>query len=197
MRGLASRSRRGPWSRSRRRPASRVGPPQRPHPPFLLGCLTVLASLSAVACVDRPELTLPTAEEVEAYYEYESDLEAEIVGNVAVITVEQSAMQIRRGGRLWAMVGPYIFLFTEETRQLLEDYPGLAGVRVSTRVGSAQIATALLAREDMPDILWRRSLNIAGKARRDGTHRMTLLEDLVEWGESHTEYEYNERFTRR
>jgi hypothetical protein len=140
---------------------------------------------------------MPTAAEVESYYEYEDDLEAEIVGNVAVITVEQSAMQIRRGGRLWAKVGPYIFLFTEETRQLFEDFPGLAGVRVNTRVGDAQVATALLAREDMPDILWRRSLNIAGKARRDGTRQMTLLEDLVEWGESHTEYEYNERFTRR
>ncbi|NNL30422.1 MAG: hypothetical protein HKO77_05335, partial [Gemmatimonadetes bacterium] len=79
----------------------------------------------------------------------------------------------------------------------LEDFPGLAGVRVTTRVGTAQVATALLAREDMPDILWRRSLNIAGKARRDGTQQMTLLEDLVDWGESHTEFEYNPRFTRR
>lgn len=162
-----------------------------------LGCLTVLMALSAAACTDRTDLPMPTAEEVEGYYDYENDLDAEIVGNVAVITVEQSAMQIRRGGRLWAMVGPYIFLFTEETRRLFEDFPGLAGVRVNTRVGSAQVATALLAREDMPEILWRRSLNIAGKARRDGTQRMTLLEDLVEWGESHTEYEYNERFMRR
>lgn len=191
---------REPAFRGRKGPASpdRSGVPRRlARRPLLFGSLTVIASLSAAACADRPEPTLPTAEEVEAYYEYESDLEAEIVGNVAVITVEQSAMQLRRGGRLWAMVGPYIFLFTEETRQLFEDHPGLAGVRVNTRVGSARVATALLAREDMPDILWRRSLNIAGKARRDGTHRMTLLEDLVEWGESHTEYEYNERFTRR
>lgn len=153
--------------------------------------------MAATGCVDRPELIMPTAEEVETYYEYAQGLEAELVGNVAVLTVEQSARQLRDGGRLWARVGPYIFLFTDETRQLLEDFPGLAGVRVTTRVGTAQVATALLAREDMPDILWRRSLNIAGKARRDGTQQMTLLEDLVDWGESHTEFEYNPRFTRR
>lgn len=157
----------------------------------------LLVPFFVVACVDRPELTLPSAEEVETYYQYADGLEAEVLGNVAVLTVEQSARQLRDGGRLWAKVGPYIFLFTEETRQLLEDFPGLAGVRVNTRVGDAEVATALLAREDMPDILWRRSLNIAGKARRDGTGRMTLLEDLVDWGESHTEYQYNERFTRR
>ena len=153
--------------------------------------------LTAAACVDRPDPTLPTDEAVEAYYEYASGLEAEVRGNVAVLTVQQSADQLRRGGRLWAMVGPYIFLFTEETRQLLEDYPGLAGVRVETRVGSTQVASALLLRTELPDILWRRALNIAGKARRDGSERMTLLEDLVQWGESHTEYTYNERFTRR
>lgn len=157
--------------------------------------LVLLAGLAG--CGDPSALPLPTAEEVESYYEYDADLEAEISGNVAVITVEQSADQLRRGGRLWAMVGPYIFLFTEETRQLLEDHPGLGGVRVNTRVGEVRVATALLARDEMPDILWRRSLNIAGKARRDGSRRMTLLEDLVEWGEAHTDYEYDERFIRR
>lgn len=151
----------------------------------------------ALACGGAGDPRLPTAEEVESYYEYASDLEAEIVGNVAVITVEQSAEQLRRGGRLWAKVGPYIFLFTEETRRLFEDFPGLAGVRVVTRVGSAEVANVLLAHEELSDVLWRRSLNIAGKARRWGTEQMTLLEDLVEWGEAHTEYTYNERFTRR
>ena len=40
-------------------------------------------------------------------------------------------------------------------------------------------------------------MNIAGHARRDGTDRVTLLEDLVRWGEHHTTFEYNERYTRR
>ena len=56
---------------------------------------------------------------------------------------------------------------------------------------------ALLLRGELSDLLWRRSMNIAGRARRDGTNRMTLLEDLVRWGEDHTTYEYNERYIRR
>lgn len=163
----------------------------------LRSATAVAVALGAVACRGSEELPLPTAEQVESYYEYESALDAEVAGNVAVIEVEQSAQQLRRGGRLWAMVGPYIFLFTEETRRLFEDFPGLAGVRVITHVGGAEVANALLTRDELPDILWRRSLNIAGKARRDGTERPTLLENLVEWGEAHTDYTYNERYTRR
>jgi stage III sporulation protein SpoIIIAA len=90
-----------------------------------------------------------------------------------------------------------VFVFSEETHQLFLDYPGLAGVRVVTSVGGAQVASALLERETLSDVLWRRSLNIAGKARRDGTERVTLLQDLVRWGEDRTEYEYNPRYTRR
>jgi hypothetical protein len=59
------------------------------------------------------------------------------------------------------------------------------------------VATALLARGELTDVLWRRSLNIAGQARRDGTERITLLENLIDWGEDHSEFEYNERYTQR
>jgi hypothetical protein len=142
-------------------------------------------------------VTLPDAGQVATYYDYEAGLETRVVGNVAVITVTQSAQQLRRGGSLWAKVGPYVFLFTEETRQLFEAFPGLAGVRVITTVGTAEVANALLLREELSGVLWRRSLNIAGLARRDGTTQVTLLEDLVEWGETHTEFEYNTRYTRR
>jgi hypothetical protein len=158
----------------------------------------LLIGLGIVAgCEPASQAGLPTAEEVVASYDYGRSLEAEIVGNVAVITVEQSAQQLRNGGTLWAKVGPYIFLFSEETRQLFMDHDGLAGVRVITRVGDAEVANAMLPREELSDVLWRRSLNIAGQARRDGTNRMTLLEDLVDWGEDHTEFSYNERYTRR
>ena len=134
---------------------------------------------------------------MEAYYDYGGSLEAEIVGNVAVVSVTQSAQQIRRGGKLWAKVGPYIFLFSEETQRLFADHSGLAAVRVVTRVGDSEVANAILSREELSDVLWRRALNISGRARRDGTSQMTLLEDLVAWGEDHTEFQYNERFTRR
>jgi len=117
---------------------------------------------------------------------------------VAMVVVRQSADQLRRGGTLWARVGPYIYLFSEETRGLFRDYTGLAGVRVVTRVsGGTTVGNALLKRDELTDVLWRRSLNISGLARRDGTERITLLEDLIFWGEDHTEFEYNERYARR
>lgn len=158
--------------------------------------IALALTLVAVACARPRDLTLPTAEDVESYYESDVTLEAKINGNVAEIRVEQPAGQLRRGGTLWAKVGPYIYLFSDETRQLFEDYPGLAAVRVITRTAAgAEIANALLAREELSDILWRRSLNISGRARRDGTDHPGLLDDLIRWGEQHTEHEYNRRYT--
>jgi len=147
-------------------------------------------------CQDPAELAVPSGAEVTEYYKYEGRLSAEVTGNVATVSVSQDPQLLRRGGSLWAKVGPYVFVFSDETHQLFLDYPGLAGVRVVTTVGGAQVASALLARETLSDVLWRRSLNIAGKARRDGTERVTLLQDLVRWGEDRTEYEYNPRYTR-
>ena len=156
----------------------------------------VLALVGLAACEEPADLTLPTVDQAEAYYTYDRDFTAEINGNVVTLTFSQSADQLRRGGSLWAKVGPYIFLFTEETYQMIQDYPGIAGVRVVTKAGNAEVANVLLARETLSDVLWRRSLNIAGQARRDGSERMTLLTDLVRWGERHTEYEYSPRYVR-
>lgn len=157
----------------------------------------IVCALLSGACAPTADGTLPTADDVVAAYEYSGDVSAEITGNVAVLTVAQDPQQLRRGGSLWAKVGPYVFLFSVETRQLFIEYSGLAAVRVITRVGDAEVANAILTADELSDVLWRRSLNIAGQARRDGTNRMTLLEDLVEWGESHTEFSYNERYTNR
>lgn len=159
-----------------------------------LMALTVLA-----ACEEPLDLPLPTTEEIESFYEYGGDLQAEVTGNVAVITVVQSSSQLRRGGILWAKVGPYIFLFTSETQTLLEAYPGLAGIRVETRVRNGPVvASVLMARDAMTVVQWRRALNIAGRARRDGSTSLTLLENLVRWGEDHAnEFEYNPRYTAR
>ncbi len=158
--------------------------------------LALVLALATAGCAKAPELALPTSEEIESHYSSDTALEAEINGNVAEISVQQAAGQLRRGGTLWAKVGPYIYLFSKETRQLFEDYPGLAAVRVITRTASgAEISNALLARDELSDILWRRSLNISGLARRDGTEHPGLLEDLIRWGEEHTEHEYNRRYT--
>ena len=100
------------------------------------------------------------------------------------------------GGSLWAKVGPYIYLFSDETETLLRDYPGLSGVRVITRTGrnDAEVARAFLRRDSLNELTWRRARNIAGKARTEGTRRPVRLEDLVEWGQDHTDFEYNQEF---
>lgn len=168
--------------------------------PFLAP-LALAAVLLAGGCGGEPapDLPVPDAEQVREYYTYPGGLEARISGNVAEVTITQSADQLRRGGSLWAKVGPYILLFTEETHRLFEDFPGLAGIRVVTRPegDGSEVARALLRRDELTGVQWRRALNIAGRARREGTERVTLLEDLVSWGEEHTDFEYSGRFTGR
>lgn len=164
----------------------------------LRGGFLVAVVLATAACPESPDLTLPTPEVVASYYSYDGTLEANLSGNVAEVVVTQPAAQLRRGGALWARVGPYVVLFSDDTQRLLEAYPGLAAVRVVTRVGGGtEVARALLTRDALTGVLWRRSLNIAGKARLEGTDRPALLEDLVRWGEDHTEFKYNARYTGR
>lgn len=143
------------------------------------------------------DLTVPTAGDVEDAFTYEGALSVSMKGNVAEVTVSQPEQHLRRGGSLWAKVGPYIILFSEESENLFRSYPGLAAIRVvTTTSGGAEVGRALLPRDTLNDLTWRRALNIAGQARRDGTRRPTLLENLVRWGEDHTEFEYNPRYTR-
>jgi hypothetical protein len=154
-----------------------------------------LVAVTAAACERPPAKPIPDAGTVAGYYSYEGELEARISGNVAEVVATQPAVQLERGGSLWARVGPYFFLFTEATYQLLEDYPGLAGVRVVTRVeGGGEAARALLLRSSLTGVQWRRALNIAGHARVEGTDRPGLLEQLVRWGEDHTEFTYSPRY---
>lgn len=160
--------------------------------------LPLAVFLGACTTGSSADLPLPDAEVVEERFSYPGGLAARMSGNVAEVTITQDPEQLRRGGSLWAKVGPYILLFTDETYQLFEDYPGLAAVRVVSRVpDGTEVARALLRYDELTGVQWRRALNIAGKARRDGTERMTLLEDLVDWGEEHTDFDYNERYLRR
>jgi hypothetical protein len=158
--------------------------------------MAIGAALVPAAC-DEPDLTLPTSDDVASSYSYGGDLTVEMSGNVAEIRIVQPASQLRRGGTLWAKVGPYVILFSQETEDLFLAYPGLAGVRaVTVTPGGAEVARALLPRDALNGITWRRALNVAGLARRDGTRRPTLLEALVSWGEDRTEFEYNSRYIR-
>lgn len=122
---------------------------------------------------------------------YGEGASAVLSGNVVEVVVIQPQEQIAQGGTLWARVGPYIYLFSPQTRDLLRRYNGLAAVRVITRSESgAEIARATLVRDTLSEILWRRSLNIAGHARLEGTEHPNRLDELVRWGERYAEYRY-------
>ena len=57
-----------------------------------------------------------------------------------------------------------------------------------------EIARATLRRGELNDVLWRRALNIHGRAVTEGTQRPRQLEELVSWGQEHTDYRYNPTF---
>ncbi len=162
-----------------------------------MNVLAMTLVLGSVGC-EEADLTLPAESDVEAHYANASDLSARLNGNVVELTVLQPIRQVRRGGSLWAKVGPYIYLFSDETETLLRAYPGLSGVRVITRTGrdEVEVARAFLHRDSLNELTWRRARNIAGKARMEGTRRPVLLEDLVDWGQEHTEFEYSQEFIR-
>jgi hypothetical protein len=159
--------------------------------------VVVFPFLALTTACEEVDLTIPSESAVEEVFQYDGSLSASINGNVVEVTITQPERQLRRGGTLWAKVGPYVLLFSEESEALFRDYPGLAGIRVITTVpGGVEVARALLPRDGLNDLTWRRALNISGLARRDGTRRPTLLENLVRWGEDHTEYTYNPRYIR-
>ena len=160
-----------------------------------INVLAMTLILGSVGC-EEANLALPAESDVQAHYANASDLSASLNGNVVELTVLQPIRQVRRGGSLWAKVGPYIYLFSDETETLLRAYPGLSGVRVITRTGrnEVEVARAFLHRDSLNQLTWRRARNIAGRARIEGTRRPVLLEDLVNWGQEHTEFEYSQEF---
>ncbi len=166
---------------------------------YRIGLALASVGLLGGAACEEPDLTLPSVAEARAHYASSSDISARLSGNVLEILVNQPLQQVRRGGSLWAKVGPYIYLFSAETESVLKAYPGLAGVRVITRTSrrDTEVARAFLQRDRLNELTWKRARNIAGKARLDGTERPSYLEDLVEWGEDRTEYAYSSEFVKR
>lgn len=166
----------------------------------------------AVACVfvfggcdqardylSREPGTPPSAEQVAPYYAGHGGLlGVEISGNVVELHVSQPFQQIERGGSLWARVGPYVFLMTPATRQVFEDFPAVAAVRVVTLLpDGTEVARAMLRRDALNDTRWRRTLNILGHALQDGREHPRRLEELTEWGEAYAEFQYNPRYVNR
>lgn len=161
--------------------------------PALFVCLII----GVQGCREN-NLTTPTAGEVEAAYTYRGELEARVQGQVAEIHATQPREQLERGGTLWAKVGPYILLFSDNTQSLFQEFPGLTAVRVVTETPEGEeVARAYLHRDALNQLTWQRALNVWGKARKHGTDKPGLLENLVQWGEEHTDFQYSPEFQPR
>lgn len=136
--------------------------------------------------------TLPTVEQVrEVFSEHPSLAEARLNGNVVELTFNADRRNLRRGGSLWARAGLFVQLLSPATRDLLTGYDGVAAVRAISVLNGVEIGRATLFRDELSDVLWRRTLNLLGHALQQGTERPSRLQDLAEWGEAHTEYRYN------
>ena len=150
---------------------------------------------SLAACQGEPDLTLPSPEELEGVYGPAVDVE--LKGNVVDVHVIQPADQLRRGGAVWAKVGPYIYLFTPQTQQLFDSYPGLGGVQVTTMDGRERlIARAMLESRTLNGVTWRKAIGLAGRARLEGTQRPSYILDLIQYGEDLVEHEYSSRYVK-
>jgi hypothetical protein len=162
--------------------------------------LATLCGLALVACQPpgRSEAPPPptAAELAEAgHWSYADGVRVEVTGNVARVSITVDPAPYARGGDLWAKGLPYLFLFSQGTKDALDGNPGLGGVRVrAMHPGGDVMSEALLSRGALNDFSWRQALNIAAQARRDATERPGRMRDLVRWGEDHTEFEYNPRY---
>ncbi|MGI9037769.1 MAG: hypothetical protein ACR2GQ_02805 [Gemmatimonadota bacterium] len=164
------------------------------HAARALRRMTMAAVAVAVAaCTPEMSTELPPEETLAATYGETARVTLD--GNVAEVRVTQSPEQLRRGGPIWAKAGPYIYLFTPQTQALFNDYGGLGGIRVTTLDGRGDlVARALLKRGTLNSATWPRAINVAGRARVDGTTRPQTMVDLAEYGQEHTDYEYSQKY---
>lgn len=155
------------------------------------GLVLAVALLASTAGCGEPEpsLTLPTPADLEGLYG--PSVQVDLSGNVVDVRAVQPADQLRRGGAVWAKVGPYIYLFSPQTRDLFETYTGIGGVRVTTVDGRGRlVGRAILERGTLNSVTWKRAINLAGRARLEGTQRPSYILDLIEYGEETVEHEY-------
>jgi hypothetical protein len=161
--------------------------------------LPLALALATGACSEPADLTLPSDEAAADYFTSGSVRGVELNGNVAVVTVVQRSADLRRGGRLWAKMGPYIHIFSPATEALLRDHPGLAGVRVRTVTNSdTEVASVLLERATLNDVTWKTArAHVAHALSDQGAEQVRSIERLVQYGERRTTHEYNPTFLRR
>jgi hypothetical protein len=161
--------------------------------------VALLIAAAALSGCDRifpqRDLTLPDLETVRrTYASHGLTAEFRYSGNVLEMVIEQPVDQIRRGGPLWARVGPYIYVFSPGTRELFDEYVGLAGVRAITVAEGTEVARALLVRDALNEISWPRSRAILAEALDQGTERPSTMDRLAKFGEQYTDYSYNRQY---
>jgi hypothetical protein len=156
----------------------------------------LLAVVAAVAaCQSGKSLKLPRQSDLKGIYGRAPSVH--LNGNVVTVRVRQSTDQLRRGGALWAKVGPYIYLFSPQTQKLFGDYDGVAAVRVTTVDGSGhRVARATLLRDELTSVTWKDALLRVAHARTQGTAKPGYLDQLVQYGEDHTTFEYDPRYVK-
>jgi len=158
-----------------------------------LTAIVTLLLLASGACEPDRDLELPSASDLEGLYGERT--EVSLKGNVVDVEATQDPEQLRRGGNLWAKVGPYIYAFSPQTEEIFQDWSGVAAVRVRTVTPrGTEIARAMLRRDELTTVTWREAKSRVVRARKEGTEKPGYLEDLVDYGEDHTRYEYSDRF---
>lgn len=152
--------------------------------------MLVALALAGGACAREERApVLPDAGEVAAWYG--EGTEAELDGAVLEVRGTIEPDFLRRGGRIWARSGPFFYLFTVRTRDLFEEYPDLVAVRAIARTRRGEeVARAILHRSELSEVQWRTALARASLAQTQGTANPRRIEELIEFGEDHTEFRY-------
>lgn len=156
--------------------------------------LAAAVGLSAPGCEEETEgPELPPSTELEGIYGDRA--EVSLNGNVVDVRARQPARQLERGGSIWARVGPYIYLFSPQTQEIFEQWPGVAAVRVRTVTdGGGWVAEATLRRDALNAITWKDARRRVARAREQGTEKPGYMEDLVDYGEDRTDHRYNPEY---
>jgi hypothetical protein len=63
--------------------------------------------------------------------------------------------------------------------------------------GNREVARALLVRDTLNELTWRRANNLLATALAQGTQRPATIDQLARYGEEHTTYEYNPDYVPR
>ncbi|MEX2570158.1 MAG: hypothetical protein WD737_02565 [Gemmatimonadota bacterium] len=153
--------------------------------------ILLIATGGACSGSDSSDWELPDPEAATEWYG--EDVDARLDGNVLEIRGTMNPYHLARGGRIWARGGPYFYLFNVHVQQLLEDYPDLAAVRaVTVDSRGSEVARATLVRSQLSEVRWNQALARASLAQREGSERPRLIEELIAFGEDHTEYSYQQ-----